>query len=81
MRSSWTAASRDHGAAFDALLTDARVTLYGPQHERFGPLGPDSFDPVHESAEQTSSFAGTSSTRPGRFERPTSRSGGERSIH
>jgi ketosteroid isomerase-like protein len=32
---------RDHGVAFDALLADARCTLYGPQNEGFGPpFGP-----------------------------------------
>jgi Phage integrase family len=32
---------RDHGIAFDALLTDARNTLYGPYSEGFGPpFGP-----------------------------------------
>jgi integrase len=76
---------RDHGVAFDALLTDARTTLYGPQNEGFrppfGPPSPNTPDPAKEPAEQTSSFAGTSKMRPGRFERPTSRSGGERSIH
>jgi hypothetical protein len=30
----------DHGVAFDALLADARSTLYGPQQEGFGPFGP-----------------------------------------
>ena len=76
---------RDHGVAFDALLTDARTTLYGPKNEGFRPLfGPPSPDRPYkgsEPAEQTSRFAGTSPVRPGRFERPTSRSGGERSIH
>jgi hypothetical protein len=76
---------REHGVAFDALLADARSTLYGPQHERFGPPfgppSPNTLEPTSEPSEQTSPFAGTSKTRPGRFERPTSRSGGERSIH
>jgi integrase len=76
---------REHGVAFDALLTDARSTLYGPQQEGFGPPfglpNPDTPDRASEPPEQSSSFAATSKTRPGRFERPTSRSGGERSIH
>ena len=76
---------REHGVAFDALLTDARSTLYGPQNEGFGPpFGPprpDTQIAASEPPEQTSSFAGTSSTRPARFELATSRSGGERSIH
>ena len=76
---------RDHGVAFDALLADARCTLYGPQNDGFGPPfgppGPDTPDPPSEPFEQTSSFAGTSETRPARFELATSRSGGERSIH
>jgi hypothetical protein len=76
---------RDHGVAFDALLGDARSTLYGPQQEGFGPPfgppSPGSHDPVQEPAERTSRFAGTSTTRPARFELATSRSGGERSIH
>ena len=76
---------RDHGVAFDALLADARSTLYGSQNEGFGPpfgpLSPNPPDPTPEPSQQNSSFAGTSETRPGRFERPTSRSGGERSIH
>ena len=76
---------RDHGAAFDALLADARGTLYGPQQggfgPSFGPPSPDTPNAAPEPAERTTQFAGTSTTRPGRFERPTSRSGGERSIH
>ena len=76
---------RDHGVAFDALLADARCTLYGPQNEGFGPpfgpLSPNTPNPTPEPSEQTSSFAGTSETRPARFELATSRSGGERSIH
>jgi integrase len=76
---------RGHGAAFDALLADARSALYGPQHEGFrppfGPPSPNTPDPANEPAEQTSSFAGTSPARPARFELATSRSGGERSIH
>jgi integrase len=76
---------RGHGAAFDALLADARGILYGPQQDGFGPpfgpSSPNTRDVPPEPAEQTSSFAGTSPARPGRFERPTSRSGGERSIH
>ncbi len=76
---------RDHGVAFDALLADARTTLYGPQNEGFGPpFGPptpNTPDLANEPAEQTSPFAGTSNTRPARFELATSRSGGERSIH
>ena len=75
---------RDHGVAFDALLTDARTTLYGPKNEGFrplfGPPGPDRPYKGSEPAEQTSRFAGTSPARPGRFERPTSRSGGEQSF-
>ncbi len=76
---------RDHGVAFDALLTSARSTLYGSQNEAFGPpfgpLSPGKPNGASEPAEQTSSFAGTSNTRPARFELATSRSGGERSIH
>jgi hypothetical protein len=72
---------RDHGVAFDALLADARSTLYGSQNEGFRPPSPDTPNPASEPSEQTSSFAGTSETRPARFELATSRSGGERSIH
>jgi hypothetical protein len=80
---------RDHDVAFDALLADARSTLYGPQHEGFGPRfgppfgppSPNTLEPTSEPSEQSDPFAGTSTARPGRFERPTSRSGGERSIH
>ena len=76
---------RDHGVAFDALLADARDTLYGPRSEgfgpSFGPLSPKTPDADPESVEQTSLFAGTPETRPARFELATSRSGGERSIH
>ncbi len=76
---------RDHGAAFDVLLTDARRTLYGPQQEGFGPPfgppSPNTPDPQHRPVTQTSSFAGKSTTRPARFELAASRSGGERSIH
>jgi hypothetical protein len=76
---------RDHGVAFDALLADARSTLYGSQNEGFGPpfgpLSPDKPNPASEPSEQTSSFAGPFETRPARFELATSRSGGERSIH
>jgi hypothetical protein len=65
---------RDHGVAFDALLAEARSTLYGPQEEGFRPLiSRPSSEPPHSAAENPA--------RPGRFERPTSRSGGERSIH
>ena len=70
---------RDHGVAFDALLADARCTLYGPQNDGFGPpfgpLAPDTPNPASEPSEQNSSFAGTSETRPARFELATSRSG------
>ena len=76
---------REHGAAFDALLADARKTLYGPQHGGFGPpFGPPSAissDGAFGPVEQNSSFAGTSETRPARFELATFRSGGGRSIH
>jgi integrase len=76
---------RDHGVAFDALLADARSTLYGSQNEGFRPPfrppSPNTPNPAPEPSEQTSSFAGTSGTRPARFELATSRSGGERSIH
>jgi hypothetical protein len=76
---------RDHGAAFDALLADACGTLYGPQQEGlgppFGPPSPDTLAAAPAPAEQNSPFAGTSTTRPARFELATSRSGGERSIH
>ena len=71
--------------AFDALLADARSTLYGSQNDGFGPpfgpLSPGAPDPAPEPSEQNSSFAGTSEARPARFELATSRSGGERSIH
>jgi integrase len=71
---------RDHGVAFDALLADARRSLYGREEEGFGPpIGPpraDTPDPQLERFTETSSFAGASGARPGRFERPTSRSGG-----
>jgi hypothetical protein len=71
---------RDHGVAFDALLADARRTLYGPENDGFGPpFGPPSPNTPNatpEPSEQTSSFAGTSETRPARFELATSRSGG-----
>src|ERR1700691_2072476 len=76
---------RDHGVAFDALLADARNTLYGPHSEGFGPpsglLSPTTPDAAPEHIEQNSSFADISTTRPARFELATSRSGGERSIH
>ena len=76
---------REHGVAFDALLADARSTLYGPQQEGFGPPfgppSPDMPDPAPEPVERNNSFAGDSPTRPARFELATSRSGGERSIH
>ena len=76
---------REHGVAFDALLAGARRTLYGPQQEGFGPpFGPPSSatpDTAYEPSEQNTSLAGHYEARPGRFERPTSRSGGERSIH
>jgi integrase len=76
---------QDHGVAFDALLADARNTLYGTQNDAFGPpfgpLSPDKLNPASEPSEQNPSFAGTSETRPARFELATSRSGGERSIH
>ncbi len=76
---------RDHGVAFDALLADARSTLYGRQNDAFGPpfgpLSPNPPDPTPEPSQQNSSFTGTSETRPARFELATSRSGGERSIH
>ena len=76
---------RDHGVAFDALLADARSTLYGSQPEGFGPpfrpLSPTAPDVASEPVEQNSSFAGTYETRPARFELATFRSGGGRSIH
>jgi integrase len=76
---------RDHGVAFDALLSDARTTLYGPYSEgfgpSFGPLSPTAPDTASEPVEQTSLFAGVSETRPARFELATFRSGGGRSIH
>jgi Phage integrase family len=72
--------NREHGVAFDALLADARSTLYGSQNEGFrppfGPPSPDAPDPAPAPSERNSSFTGTSRARPGRFERPTSRSGG-----
>jgi hypothetical protein len=72
---------RDHGVAFDALLADAHSTLYGSQNEGlfsppFRPPSPDTLDPASEPPEQAGSFAGTSGTRPARFELATSRSGG-----
>ena len=56
---------------------DARCTLYGSQNEGFRPPSPDTPNPASEPSEQTSSFAGTSETRPARFELATSRSGGD----
>jgi hypothetical protein len=70
---------QDHGVAFDALLADARNTLYGPQNDSFGPRfgqrSPDAPNPASEPSEQNSSFAGTPEARPARFELATSRSG------
>jgi hypothetical protein len=76
---------REYGAAFDALLTDARGTLYGPETPAFGPPfgppSPETPDIPPEPILPTPAFAGDSQTRPARFELATSRSGGERSIH
>jgi hypothetical protein len=38
---------RSHGVAFDALLSDARASLYGAQNGDFGPLfgPPNDFGP------------------------------------
>ena len=51
---------RDHGVAFDALLADARGTLYGSQDEGlgppFGPPSPNTPDPTAEPSEKTAHF-------------------------
>ena len=74
-----------HGVAFDALLADARSTLYGPQNDAFGPpfgpRSPDTPNPASEPPSKTAHLQALLTTRPARFELATSRSGGERSIH
>jgi Phage integrase family len=71
---------REHGAAFDALLADARGTLYGTDTTAFGPpFGPPASTPPDTPPEPippTPAVAGDSQARPARFERATSRSGG-----
>ena len=76
---------RHHGVAFDALLADARNTLYGPDNDEFRPRfrlrSPTSSEGRQTLNSENPALAGSSETRPAGFEPATSRSGGERSIH